>query len=99
MPPEPPLDFPDLETPYFPSLSNKKDDQASTDKARSVKERAEQRTRDRQAKSEDLTTTNIDVISAVNKIVAACGQLSASVQKPFLTLCDAAMGVRMFPLD
>ena len=34
-----------------------------------------------------------DVIAATNRIVAACGQISASVHRPFLTLCDAAMGV------
>jgi hypothetical protein len=36
------------------------------------------------------------VISAVNRIVAAAGQMSATVQIPFLTLCDAAMGVSSF---
>ncbi|CAL1710667.1 unnamed protein product [Somion occarium] len=35
------------------------------------------------------------VIAAINQIVAACGQLSASVQKPFLVLCDAAMGYHL----
>ena len=35
-----------------------------------------------------------DVIAAANRIVAACGQISATVHRPFLTLNDAAMGVR-----
>ena len=34
-----------------------------------------------------------DVIAATNRMVAACGQISATVHRPFLTLCDAAMGV------
>lgn len=38
-----------------------------------------------------------DVIAATNRIVAACGQIGATVHRPFLTLCDAAMGVRIFP--
>lgn len=33
------------------------------------------------------------VLAAVSRLVAACGQMSASVQRPFLTVCDAAMGV------
>lgn len=33
------------------------------------------------------------VLAAVSKLVAACGQMCASVQRPFLTVCDAAMGV------
>lgn len=43
-------------------------------------------------KCEDLTS-HPEVVRAVTTIVAACGQMAASVQKPFLTLCDAAMGV------
>ena len=43
-------------------------------------------------KCEDLTSQP-QVINAVNRIVAACGQMAAMVQKPFLTMCDAAMGV------
>ena len=34
-----------------------------------------------------------DVIAATNRIVAACGQISATVHRPFLTICDASMGV------
>ncbi|KIP03318.1 hypothetical protein PHLGIDRAFT_94938, partial [Phlebiopsis gigantea 11061_1 CR5-6] len=40
-------------------------------------------------------TAHPEVIKAINKIVAACGQLSAAVQKPFLTVCDAAMGYHL----
>ncbi|KAH8096884.1 hypothetical protein BXZ70DRAFT_865118, partial [Cristinia sonorae] len=47
------------------------------------------------AEKEEELTTNIDVIKAVNQIVAACAQLSAAVQRPFLTLCDAAMGYHL----
>lgn len=47
--------------------------------------------------SESLTSHPV-VISAVNRIVAAAGQMSATVQIPFLTLCDAGMGVRAFSL-
>ena len=36
-----------------------------------------------------------DVIAASGRIVAACGQISATIHRPFLTLCDAAMGVRI----
>lgn len=43
---------------------------------------------------QDELFTHPQVTSAVNQLVAACGQLSASVQKPFLVLCDAGMGVR-----
>lgn len=32
-------------------------------------------------------------LAASARIVAACAQLSASVQRPFVTLCDAAMSV------
>ncbi|KAL6306901.1 S-adenosyl-L-methionine-dependent methyltransferase [Sparassis latifolia] len=35
------------------------------------------------------------VISATNRLVAACGQLTASVQRPFLTLSDASMGYHL----
>lgn len=93
-PTEPPLDFPDLDLPYFPTPLRKPADQFSSDSnVPSVQQRAEQRTRDRNTKAEDLTT-DVDVVNAANKIIAACTQLSASLQKPFLTICDAAMGVR-----
>ncbi|EIW56069.1 S-adenosyl-L-methionine-dependent methyltransferase [Trametes versicolor FP-101664 SS1] len=36
-----------------------------------------------------------DVIAATNRIVAACGQIGATVHRPFLTLCDAAMGYHL----
>ncbi|KZT70696.1 hypothetical protein DAEQUDRAFT_183861 [Daedalea quercina L-15889] len=35
------------------------------------------------------------VLAAVSKLVAACGQICASVQRPFLTVCDAAMGYHL----
>ncbi|KAH9916743.1 S-adenosyl-L-methionine-dependent methyltransferase [Epithele typhae] len=36
-----------------------------------------------------------DVLAAANRIVAACSQISATVHRPFLTLCDAAMGYHL----
>ncbi|KAH9830194.1 S-adenosyl-L-methionine-dependent methyltransferase [Rhodofomes roseus] len=35
------------------------------------------------------------VLAAVSRLVAACGQMCASVQRPFLTVCDAAMGYHL----
>lgn len=35
------------------------------------------------------------VVHATKLLVASTGQLSAMVQRPFLTICDASMGVRM----
>lgn len=43
----------------------------------------------------EMLTHHPDVLSAVNRIIAACGQMSATVQTPFLTLCDAIMGVNL----
>ncbi|PCH41979.1 S-adenosyl-L-methionine-dependent methyltransferase [Wolfiporia cocos MD-104 SS10] len=43
----------------------------------------------------EMLTTHPAVLAAVNQIVAACGQLCASVQRPFLTVCDAAMGYHL----
>jgi hypothetical protein len=37
-----------------------------------------------------------DACVAASRIVAACGQLSTIVHKPFLSLCDALMGVCTF---
>lgn len=34
------------------------------------------------------------VVHATKLIVSATGQLTATVQRPFLTICDASMGVR-----
>lgn len=34
------------------------------------------------------------VVHATKLLVSATGQLAASVQRPFLTICDATMGVR-----
>ncbi|KAI0339260.1 hypothetical protein BDW22DRAFT_1431862 [Trametopsis cervina] len=52
------------------------------------------RQREWKKKCEDLTS-HPEVINAVNRIVAACGQLAAMVQKPFLVLCDAAMAYHL----
>ena len=47
---------------------------------------------DQTSLSEALTTHPV-VLSAISRIIAAAGQLSATVQTPFLSLCDATMGV------
>ncbi|KAJ7694898.1 S-adenosyl-L-methionine-dependent methyltransferase, partial [Mycena rosella] len=44
--------------------------------------------------SEQLTA-HPAVVAAINRIVAAAGQLAASVQVPFLSLCDASMGYHL----
>ena len=43
-------------------------------------------------------TLEPDAVVAARQIVAACGQLSASVHQPFFSLVDAAMSVRTSPL-
>ncbi|KAJ6629329.1 hypothetical protein B0H10DRAFT_1360709 [Mycena sp. CBHHK59/15] len=40
-------------------------------------------------------TTHPRVVAAINRIVAAAGQMAATVQVPFLTLCDASMGYHL----
>ncbi|KAJ7910449.1 O-methyltransferase-domain-containing protein [Mycena leptocephala] len=40
-------------------------------------------------------TAHPTVVAAINRIVAAAGQLAATVQVPFLTLCDAGMGYHL----
>lgn len=52
---------------------------------------------DPDADAAEALASHPDVIAATNRIVAACGQISATVHRPFLTLCDAAMGVRASP--
>lgn len=41
----------------------------------------------------ELLSTDPLVVRAINHIVAAAGQLSATVQAPFLSICDASMAV------
>ena len=65
------LDFPGLDTAYYPTEAH----EPEVDAAESL-------------------ASHPDVIAATNRIVAACGQISATVHRPFLTVCDAAMGVR-----
>ncbi|KZT06629.1 uncharacterized protein LAESUDRAFT_725719 [Laetiporus sulphureus 93-53] len=43
----------------------------------------------------EALTTHPAVLAAASRLVAACGQLSAAVQRPFLTVCDAAMGYHL----
>lgn len=44
----------------------------------------------------ELLTAHPTVVVAINRIVAAAGQMAAIVQTPFLSLCDASMGVCRF---
>ena len=50
---------------------------------------------DSSSPSERLLSSDPEVCAAINRIVAACGQLSASVREPFLSLCDASLGVSL----
>ncbi|KAI0726094.1 S-adenosyl-L-methionine-dependent methyltransferase [Fomitopsis betulina] len=47
------------------------------------------------APTEERLSASPAVLAAVSRLVAACGQMSASVQRPFLTVCDAAMGYHL----
>ncbi|KAF8811230.1 hypothetical protein BYT27DRAFT_7252947 [Phlegmacium glaucopus] len=49
---------------------------------------------DQTSLSEALTTHPV-VLSAISRIIAAAGQMSATVQTPFLSLCDATMGYHL----
>ncbi|KAF8154769.1 hypothetical protein B0H34DRAFT_783839 [Crassisporium funariophilum] len=49
---------------------------------------------DPQSLSEGLTK-HPDVLQAISRIIAAAGQMSATVQTPFLTICDAVMGYHL----
>ncbi|THH29318.1 hypothetical protein EUX98_g4870 [Antrodiella citrinella] len=77
------LDWPDMNEPFVrPSRS----DEATGDDDTPRKSKAER---------EEELTTRPAVINAINRIVAACAQLEAAVQRPFLTLCDAALGYHL----
>jgi len=41
----------------------------------------------------EALTSHPDVLNAISRIVAAAGHMTATVQTPFLTLCDATMAV------
>jgi hypothetical protein len=47
------------------------------------------------ASAAEQLTVHPTVVAAINRIVAAAGQMAATVQVPFLTLCDAAMGYHL----
>ncbi|KAJ7263048.1 hypothetical protein C8J57DRAFT_1719238 [Mycena rebaudengoi] len=49
---------------------------------------------DATSQAEQLTS-HPRVVAAINRIVAAAGQMAATVQVPFLTLCDASMGYHL----
>ena len=89
---QPPLDFPSLDTPITLTKTSASHVQVERTSIEVEGIGETPRQKEWRTKCEDLTS-HPDVIAAVNKIVAACGQMAATVQKPFLTLCDAAMGV------
>ena len=41
----------------------------------------------------ETLTAHPTVMAAMNRIISACGQMSATVQTPFLSICDSTMGV------
>nr|BAA32788.1 Ich1 [Coprinopsis cinerea] len=43
----------------------------------------------------EVMTSDPKVMAAVNRIVGACGQMAATVQTPFLTICDSTMGYHL----
>ncbi|PBK83977.1 hypothetical protein ARMGADRAFT_1018876 [Armillaria gallica] len=43
------------------------------------------------ASPSEVLTSHPTVMQAINKIIAAAGQMTATVQTPFLSLCDASM--------
>ncbi|KAK0200006.1 hypothetical protein DFS33DRAFT_1388306 [Desarmillaria ectypa] len=43
------------------------------------------------ASPSEVLTSHPTVMQAINKIVAAAGQMTATIQTPFLSLCDASM--------
>ncbi|KAL0959228.1 hypothetical protein HGRIS_014504 [Hohenbuehelia grisea] len=45
--------------------------------------------------AEILNATHPTVMAAISRIVAAAGQMAASVQTPFMTICDAVMGYNL----
>ncbi|EMD36158.1 hypothetical protein CERSUDRAFT_51961 [Gelatoporia subvermispora B] len=79
-----PLDYPALNNPFYPSEKEK----AERERDAGAEEP------ETRARAEALTS-HPAVIAASNRLVAACGQLSASIQRPFLTICDAAMGYHL----
>ncbi|KAI0946796.1 hypothetical protein AcW1_010153 [Taiwanofungus camphoratus] len=80
--PRAPLDYPDLDLPFYDSRP-------------AGAAQAEDRARDETQAQAEALTAHPEVIAATNRIVAACAQLGASVQRPFLTICDAAMGYHL----
>ena len=41
----------------------------------------------------EMLTSDPRVLGAINRVIAGCGQMTAMVQNPFLTICDSTMGV------
>ncbi|KAH9942675.1 hypothetical protein B0H21DRAFT_520593 [Amylocystis lapponica] len=84
------MDYPSLDLPYYPPPPSSEDDDGLGERVCGMDADAE----DARTRAEALTSHPV-VIAATNRIVAACGQMTASVQRPFLTLCDAAMGYHL----
>ncbi|TFK23982.1 hypothetical protein FA15DRAFT_694701 [Coprinopsis marcescibilis] len=43
----------------------------------------------------EILTSHPKVMAAINRIISACGQMTATVQAPFLTICDSTMGYHL----
>ncbi|KAF6752864.1 hypothetical protein DFP72DRAFT_442350 [Ephemerocybe angulata] len=43
----------------------------------------------------ETLTSHPAVMAAINRIISACGQMAATVQTPFLTICDSTMGYHL----
>ena len=72
------------------------ENQIHSGKETEVKESDVAGEQERKKAAETLLATHPDVLAATNRIVAATGHLAACVRDPFLSLCDASMGVRAF---
>ena len=91
------LDWPDIDKP-FPRPSQPPANNGAT-LAHANASEPQSTPQKWKSEQEEALTTNPEVINAVNRIVAACAHLSACVQRPFLTLCDATLGVRRVPFS
>ncbi|TEB29709.1 hypothetical protein FA13DRAFT_1755487 [Coprinellus micaceus] len=47
------------------------------------------------ASPSETLTSHPKVMAAINRIIGACGQMTATVQTPFLTICDSVMGYHL----
>ncbi|KIM86573.1 hypothetical protein PILCRDRAFT_815806 [Piloderma croceum F 1598] len=85
------LDFPSLDFPaplasFLPSTT------PATPKTQT---QSPKRGTDSGINAEQLISTSPTIGAAINRIVSACGQISATVRDPFLSLCDASLGYHL----